>query len=487
MKAASIAWLAWLAWSAESFVSPSRRRALPGALGAASGGKRVVEVVEELGGRVTAGDVAGAGAASLASAERELLGLAARLGSEASLEATEDGGLVFKFPRNTKRALASVDSKEKWLQRWEGAKPAVYTAGRAAFGLSLFVSLAVGAALVSTISAASRDDDGRDDRRAAAPRMYFGPSIWGPSPFDIFYYRPYYGYGPPQRREEMGLLQAVFSYVFGDGDPNRDVDSRQVAAAAEIIRRNEGAVVAEQLAPVLAAPPTFDVDDDAVVVDESWVLPVVSELDGRATVDAETGAIVYVFDELTSSGLRLPPGAAAYDPREALTGAEGGAAALAEYDVDFSRASKGQLLTAGALGVANLALAGAATLYSTIWLTPTIAANLGAAGLASVRAIAGPLLAYAISFNAIPFFRSKRLKKKNAGVDLRNANRARWADLARRPSAALRAKLAAAKRLRPSLRRGNAAVAYSSDADIDDVKADKARSDLDDFDALLRE
>ena len=89
----------------------------------------------------------------------------------------------------------------------------------------------------------------------------------------------------------------------------------------------------------------------------------------------------------------------------------------------------------------------------------SVAANLGAAGLASVRAIAGPLLAYAISYNAIPFFRSKRLKKKNADVDRRNANRARWADLARRPSAALRAKLAKIKEKAPEAFEADAAAA----------------------------
>ena len=56
-----------------------------------------------------------------------------------------------------------------------------------------------------------------------------GPLYYGPSPFDIFFYRPYYSYGyendwdrrsgrsePPQ----MGFLESVYSFVFGDGDPN---------------------------------------------------------------------------------------------------------------------------------------------------------------------------------------------------------------------------------------------------------------------------
>ena len=124
--------------------------------------QRVVDAVEELNGVVTAGDVAARGAAPLVSAERELLALAARLGEEATLDVREDGALTFKFPPKTKRALAAVDGKERWLQRWESTKPTLYTLGRTAFGLSLFASLAVGAALLATLSAANEGEQRRE-------------------------------------------------------------------------------------------------------------------------------------------------------------------------------------------------------------------------------------------------------------------------------------------------------------------------------------
>ena len=105
--------------------------------------KRLVQVVEQLGGKVTAGDVAGAGAADLVSAERELLALAARLGGEVSLEATEDGGLVFAFPKATAKALAAVDVlladldvgdalfvPSRWLHDVESATATVSLAAR---------------------------------------------------------------------------------------------------------------------------------------------------------------------------------------------------------------------------------------------------------------------------------------------------------------------------------------------------------------------
>jgi len=327
--------------AARAFVAP-RARLTPRVALAADASQRVVDAVEALDGVATAGDVAASGAAPLVSAERELLALAARLGDAATLDVRDDGALTFRFPPKTKRALAAVDGRERWLQRWEGAKPTLYTVGRTAFGLSLFASLAVGAALLTTLSAANEGEQRRDRRS----NSYWGPSFWGPSPFDIFYYRSYYG--PSGPRGEMNFLEAVYSYVFGDGDPNADIDTKQVAAAAAAIRVNGGAVVAEQLAPYLALPPA---DADNAVVDEGYVLPVVAALNGRATVDDESGSIVYVFDDLIRGS--------AADATD-----EGGA--LAEADVGFSAASQGQLAAAGALGVANLGVAAAAVFFSTV-------------------------------------------------------------------------------------------------------------------------
>ena len=109
--------------------------------------------------------------------------------------------------------------------------------------------------------------------------------------------------------------------------PRPRTRSGRVAAAA---------VVAEQLAPYLALPPSENADD---IIEEGYVLPVVAALDGRATVDDETGAIVYVFDDLV---------------RGATASTSSNEGALAEKDIQFSNASQGQLAAAGVLGVANL-------------------------------------------------------------------------------------------------------------------------------------
>ena len=109
-----------------------------------------------------------------------------------------------------------------------------------------------------------------------------GYGFWGPSPFDFFYYRPYYGYyatRPGDRRnpDEMGFLESTFSYIFGDGNPNEELEVRRLSLAAKVIRENNGAVSAEQLAPFCDDAPKPDMGEEGAYVDEVSVVVVVVE------------------------------------------------------------------------------------------------------------------------------------------------------------------------------------------------------------------
>merc|ERR1719399_2627866 len=111
------------------------------------------------------------------------------------------------------------------------------------------------------------------------PRMgYFETRLL----LDLIFPPPYGFYGgwfePPPR---MSLPEAIFSFVFGDGDPNVALRAARVRALAEVIRENGGAVVADSLAPFLDPPPLAPATSN---VDESWILPAVTELGGRPEV-----------------------------------------------------------------------------------------------------------------------------------------------------------------------------------------------------------
>ena len=264
--------------------------------------------------KVIASDVATRAGISISDARKELTTLASL--AKGDISVSSDGELIYEFPSNLKQVLESNSAKYKALQRWEQAWPTIFWFTRISFGVALLVSVAL---IFSTIlvlqtsaggSSSSDDDNRRDDRRigggGGGGGFGFGPSyFWGPSPFDFFYYRPYGGYGyygqpvteRPRDPEEMGFLESIFSYVFGDGNPNQGLEEQRLQLVAQMIRDNNGAVTAEQLAPYCDAPDpdsSSTTSSDKQYIDESFVLPIVSQLDGQPRV-TEEGDIICKF------------------------------------------------------------------------------------------------------------------------------------------------------------------------------------------------
>ncbi|CAM9807871.1 unnamed protein product [Ectocarpus sp. 6 AP-2014] len=277
--------------------------------------ERILKAVEKAGNRAVPSDVAALAGVDLNVAKRGLVNLANIVGGD--LEVSKDGDVVYNFPSNFRASLLSKSAYRRGVESVRAAWPVIFYGIRVSFGVVLLASIAL---IFSTIFFAatyanSSSDDNRDRRRGGGgfDGGYGGRGIgfntyFGPSPFDFFYYRPYYGYyGTPVGRggqrgdpEEMGILESIFSFIFGDGDPNADMDQRRVEAAATLIRGNGGAVSAEQLAPLLT-PETLR-SSDSSVVDESFVLPILTALDGAPEVTAD-GDIVYVFPSLQTSAM----------------------------------------------------------------------------------------------------------------------------------------------------------------------------------------
>ena len=74
-----------------------------------------------------------------------------------------------------------------------------------------------------------------------------------------------------------------YSFVFGDGDPNPDLEERKWQKLAKLIQRNNGVLICEQLAPYLGRSPQ---EDD--------MIPVMVRFDGTPEV-TESGELVYLF------------------------------------------------------------------------------------------------------------------------------------------------------------------------------------------------
>mmetsp|Transcript_2297 Transcript_2297/g.5477 ORF Transcript_2297/g.5477 Transcript_2297/m.5477 type:complete len:530 (-) Transcript_2297:107-1696(-) len=441
----------------------------------------VVEAVERAGSRVTAADVAAAGGIGLEKARKGLVTLAAALGAEASLEVSKSGELVYVFPPDPRAALSKASSAVALRETWNNAKPALFTGLRIAFGVALFASIAVIYSALIVLSSSGSSDRDRDDRRSESSfgdggfsgggggfGFGFGPTLWyGPSPFDLFFYRPYYTYGGYDYYDEgakpkMGFLESVYSLVFGDGDPNADREQKVLAAVAATARRSNGVLTAEQLAPLLA-PPECRRAREAINVDESWVLSTLTRLNGRPEVTPD-GQIVYVFDDLQTTAGKGRQG-------------EKPPAILEEAEVPFSLAEDDQLLLAGLLGAVNLG--GAAYLGVQLASLPAGLALPGFLGL--VKTAYPALLAYAIGFIAAPAVRYFGLSSTNAEIQQRNENRQEWLRVLK--SGNVDGKLAQARKFKKSMRQISASDSVYSTASS--AAEQGTSSDMADFDRRL--
>lgn len=494
--------------------------------------KKVIDAVENSrGNTVIASDVASAAGVSLSQARQDLTLLAAV--TRGDIAVSKDGDLIYSFPGNLNSVISSNSLKFKVQNTFEKKVwPVLFYGIRVSFGVMLLVSIAAIFSTIAFISASgsNSDDNRRDNRRGGG--MSFGYNFFGPSPFDFFYYRPYYGYRTPlprrtggyyeEEEDEMGFFESVFSYVLGDGNPNIDVEEKRLRLAARIIRANNGAVTAEQLAPVVDAPmPSRGADDpnDTSYVDESFVLPIVTQLGGTPEV-TDDGYIVYVFDELQMSAVKpaatlgrigLPEDAtarqikselAAYgvDTRGALerddliriaetafdsVGGSGGDDTLVEEEYEFSRASDFNKVLAGGLGVVNL---GGALLLGN-YLGQAAAYGVQLPGYFGLVQGAYPLLLlYALLFNGIPLARNFWLKGKNQQIRERNKSRRAWKTLLQSSVGKVRRKLQAAKKFGSRVKQlGSSSkdILFDTKQTSEETEMKKETELLKDFDNLL--
>jgi hypothetical protein len=382
----------------------------------------------------------------------------------------------------------------------------------------------------------------------------FGGGFWGPSPFDFFYYRPYYSryyYSPAyddRYRDpgEMGFLESVFSYVFGDGDPNGDVEERRLALVAEMIRVNGGAVTAEQLAPFCDDIPMPNIaegrlGEERAYVDESFVLPIVSQLDGVPQV-TEDGDIVYTFPELmtsasSSKSSRFDSKELARVMRESrilrLAGLEEDAPTrsikmllemngirtqgalergdlidilekvlpedentymdldvddptlLLEREYKFSLASSFQTVLAGLLGIVNLG--GALYLGNLLSQYALYGVRLPSY-MGLVQQFFPFLLGYAVLFNVIPLVRNFIIQQKNDKIRQRNERRRTWKEFLEDGAGNIKRKLTAATRMGKRLKQlgtGARDIVFDTRKEFVEVERSREVEAMGEFDKLL--
>ncbi|MEO0539551.1 MAG: hypothetical protein AAFZ80_01665 [Cyanobacteria bacterium P01_A01_bin.105] len=358
----------------------------------------IMTAVEALDYRVTVADVAAKSGLALPLAQQGILALAAD--TQAHLQVAESGDVAYEFPRNFRAVLRNKYWQLRWQETWAKIWQVLFYLIRLSFGVVLLASIAIiFIAIFVLMMAASSQQGDRDDRGGYGR----GPNFWiSPS---WFYWLDF---GSTRRRRqqrsqqwsqggsksELNFFEAIFSFLFGDGDPNGDLEDRRWSAIATLIRNNKGTLTAEQVVPYL---------DDVNLKDdlEDFMLPVLSRFNGYPQVSPQ-GDLVYAFPELQVT-------AASYRPRSIPS-------YLREVRRRFSVASSDQLMLAAGLGGLNFV--GAVILGSML-----SGSQVATEFIVFVQSIYWFLWGYGAAFLGVPLGRYLWLQRQNGKIETRNQQR----------------------------------------------------------------
>ena len=386
----------------------------------------IMQAVEQLGYRVTVGDVAAKAGLDVNFAQRELLTLASEAGG--NLQVAESGDIAYLFPKNFRDILRNKFLRLQLQEWWQKIWRLLFYLIRISFGIVLVASILlifVAITILLSNSDSNNGGGGGEGGGGGGGRgggFFFFPYFWNDL-FWIFYWNhvePYYQQRSrlTGQKPQMSFLEAVFSFIFGDGNPNHNLEERKWSYIATAIRNNRGAVVAEQIAPYLD-----NLGQGYAREYEEYMLPALARFDGRPEVSPQ-GEIVYHFPQLqTTATERNSEPVAAY---------------LREMLWRFSNASSGQIMLAAGLGAVNLV---GALVLGNLLSNSAIASGF----IGFVSAIYPTILIYGVGFLAIPLIRYFWIQWKNSRIEARNQERQQRAMLLNQPDANLLQKLAYAR------------------------------------------
>lgn len=427
----------------------------------------IINAVEKLGYRVTVGDVAATAGLDVKVAEPGLLALASDAGGH--LQVSESGDIAYLFPKDFQGILRNKYLRLQLQESWQKIWRVLFYLIRISFGIVLLasivlISIAITILVISMNS--DRNSNSGGSRRGGGggfgffPRFlfWFGPDWFSPFSWG-YYHRPYYyrrqqqitshsrqSYTAGNEESKMNFLEVVFSFLFGDGNPNYNLEERRWQAIAAVIKNNRGAVVAEQIAPYLD-----DLGSNSQKRNEEYMLPVLTRFNGRPEV-SPLGQIVYHFPELQTTAQEW--------------NSQTVSAYLKEYRRRFSEADSSQLVLAGGLGTLNFVLA---LILGSLLNNPEAIAKVGAdfvGFIVFVDAIYPILLAYGIGFLLVPLVRYYWVQWRNQKIKNRNENRQNRAVALNKPNRELEQKINYARQFAAETVIDSGDLAYTTEQDL---------------------
>ncbi|CAH8330303.1 unnamed protein product [Eruca vesicaria subsp. sativa] len=436
--------------------------------------KRAMEAVDECGRRVTVGDVASRAGLKVTEAQKALQALAAD--TDGFLEVSDEGDVLYVFPRDYRSKLATKSLRIQIEPFLDKAKGVVDYLTRVSFGTALIASIViVYTSIILLLSSSRSEDDNRQRRRG---RGYDSGFNFYFNPVDLFWYWDPNYYRRRRAREDegkgMNFIESVFSFVFGDGDPNQGIEEERWQMIGRYITARGGVVAADELAPYLDVPSSKNATSD-----ESYILPVLLRFDGQPELDEE------VYDFWLQCFLRsfslevysVTQGNILYR-FPSLQRTASGSGRRKEYvgkwfdwvaDMDkFFKEKKWQFSKTSLTERAMVIGLGAVNLFGVIILNTLLKemAFRPSGFITFVKNIYPLLQVYAGSFFVIPLVRWLSVKRKNDQIENRNKARLQFARALESPDITLRRKLLSARDMAQNTVIGKERIVYSTEKDM---------------------
>jgi hypothetical protein len=337
-----------------------------------------------------------------------------------SLSVTESGEMLYAFPRGFKSRYRGAGVFLK--KALSGLGKALGIFGKWAFKVwimlmlvgyfAFFMLLALAALLLSVAGNSSNSSSSRRSGDGAASLVggLFNMIIrlWFYS--ELFNMDRNYAYGrrPVAKPRGRPLHKAIFSYVFGDGNPNASIEQRHKTAVIAFIQANKGVINLEEYVAITGKTP-LDADRE--------ITAFCAEFGGSPEV-TDDGTIVYRFDDL-------------------LLKAEASARSIAvpyKQLLQFSGNTKSMNGWFAVINTVNLLFGSyflynalmpppeATTLFNylyrvTVILTGSVAPS---APVFLLHVLGIVPLAFSLLFWIIPVVRKMNIKKENAAIKLEN-------------------------------------------------------------------
>lgn len=215
------------------------------------------------------------------------------------LEVAADGTIFYSFSPNFTRAYLQRGFKKAALLAGQILFQALYWLIRISFGVALILSLLIIVVICVLMLLAALGDNGGGEVGDFFDLNFLGDLFrWDYSPSHSSYpnsieserrnkYNAYV-----QEHSKGNFFLECFSFLFGDGAPNSNLQQIRWQQIARSIKENGGVVSTEQLAPFL----------DGDRSDSGMILSALAQFNGRPEV-TRSGYIVYVFPDFLFESL----------------------------------------------------------------------------------------------------------------------------------------------------------------------------------------